>query len=234
MLSKRLQLVVQKVNPCHVLADIGTDHAYIPLEVIKRSICQKVIATDSKPGPLLFADKNLRMHGLQEKIEIRQGDGLQVLHANEVDCIVIAGMGGELIADILQQGFDKAISAKQLVLQSMSSTEVLRKWLYNKGFHIYDEELVNEDEKIYNVICARYDGIIRSESEIYYEISKLWIVKQDPLAYLYIEKKIKQLDNIIIGIRKMKSNDETRFKKTVDLRDQLLAILSLLNKDRIK
>lgn len=196
-LKGRLRLIANKIPECNMVCDIGTDHAYIPIYLVEKNICKKAIAADVKKGPLFAAQRNIRESKLEERIETRLGSGLESIRAGEADVIVIAGMGGELIKEILSNGFTKAKTAKSLVLQPMNSIEVTREWLNKNGFEIYDEEMVNEGEKIYTVISANWTGITRSIPDINYLVGEKLIERNDPLLKKFLLKKLHQLDKII-------------------------------------
>ena len=161
-LSPRLQAAMDfaKETPHKTFADIGTDHAYLPIAAIQSGICKTAIACDIHPGPLEIANKNIQEARLTSQIETRLGDGLAPLQPGEADCIVIAGMGGMRIWGILQEGMHQARAAKRLILQPQHDTMLLRKNLHMAGFDIEDEHLVREvvggREHFYVLIAAKY------------------------------------------------------------------------------
>ena len=138
---------------CRVLADIGTDHAYVPITAIRRKLCKKAIACDISPGPLGIAKKNVLEAGLTDLIETRLGDGLDPLRVSEADTIVIAGMGGMAIAQILETGLAAAKGAK-LILQPQHDLEELRRRLGGMGLIISCEAVSREGGRFYVVIMA--------------------------------------------------------------------------------
>lgn len=208
-LKGRLKLIASKVPACDAACDIGTDHGYIPIYLVQNHICKRVIAADIKEGPLTAATDNIRQCNLENSIETRLGDGLQPIGCGEVDVIVIAGMGGILIKDILEKDFDKAKAAKALILQPMNAIEILREWLYKKGFDIYDEELTSEGEKVYNVLAAKWTGERASYDEVFLYIGKKLIEKKDPLLHRYLNKRLAQVEEILEGLsRSTESNED--------------------------
>jgi len=165
LITPRLRAVLDCVaeTQCEILADIGTDHAYLPIEAVRKNICENAIACDIVPGPLKMADYNIRSAGLAERIEIRLGDGLQPLSPNEADCIVIAGMGGMRIIDIISVAHDKIKNAR-LILQPQHDLEDLRRFLHKNLYNILEEKLVREKTKgrsrFYVILVAQStDGI---------------------------------------------------------------------------
>lgn len=197
-LTERLQCIASKVHKNSKIADIGTDHAYIPVYLTKNSISRGAIAADINKGPLERASKYICENGLENIIETRLGSGLTILRPGEVDTIIIAGMGGMLIRDILAHSKGVLDTAKTLVLQPMIAQDVLREWLYNSGFKIVDEELAREENKIYTIIVAEHGS--EDVDEIYYDIGKKLFEKKDPLLEKYLRKKINELEKVVIKL----------------------------------
>lgn len=140
------------------LADIGTDHGYLPIELCRSGKCPSALACDINPLPLQSAEENIIKFGLSESIQTRLSDGLKEISPDDVDDIVIAGMGGELIRDILIAAPWVKNGEKNLVLQPMTHHEDLVKWLYANGFAIDRQEAVFDENKYYTVIAASYTG----------------------------------------------------------------------------
>jgi tRNA (adenine22-N1)-methyltransferase len=224
-LGNRLKLIVQKIPKCITLADIGTDHAYIPIHAVKNRLCERAIASDIKKGPVKIADRNIRSHGLAEKVETRLGKGLEKIQPNELDVVVIAGMGGNLIQEILENDMDKAQKTTLLILQPMTAVDVLRKWLYENGFDIIDEALAEEEEKMYNVICAKWTGKAIFLEHFDYYIGKEIIKSSDPLLAKYLQKKLNLITKIINGKNKAltKQND---LQQLISIRDRILELVN--------
>lgn len=216
-MKERLELICSKVPKCKTIADIGTDHGYVVIELLRNGVCKKAIASDINKGPLNIAKKNAYRYGVLDKLEIRQGDGLEPFTIKEADVFVIAGMGGLLISDIINRGFDKAKNADCLILQPMNAMDELRSLLYRKGFNIYDEQLCTEDQKIYNVICARYDGIVRLKNIIETYIGEKLVQKGDPLLSILLRKRINTINKIIDGLSKAQNTKNEELKKLKDL-----------------
>ena len=139
---------------CSILADIGTDHAQIPIEAIKRKLAKKAIACDIAPGPLEKGKRNVVNEGLSKFIELRLGDGLSPILQNEADVVVIAGMGGMRILKIIAYGLYKICNAN-LILQPQHDTSKLRRGLYDLGVKIHSEHLAKEGERFYEILCAK-------------------------------------------------------------------------------
>lgn len=154
----RLSLCAQMVREGSRLADIGTDHGYLPIALCLNGKTPSALACDINPLPLQSARENIAKYSLSDKIEARLSDGLEKISPGEVDDIVIAGMGGELIRDILAAATWVKDADKHLVLQPMTRHEDLVKWLYECGFCIEQQAAALDEGKYYTVISARYSG----------------------------------------------------------------------------
>ncbi len=155
-LGKRLHTVASLIRPGSRMADIGTDHAYLPVWLVGEGVCPWAIASDLNAGPLETARHTVEAAGLTDYVSLRLGDGLATVSPGEVEDIAIAGMGGETIAAILDAADWVKDTALRLVLQPMSRAEDLRRWLLTEGFTIEEEHLVRDDRHLYPVMAARY------------------------------------------------------------------------------
>lgn len=160
-LSNRLLMNASMVTKGSKVADIGCDHAYVSIWLLQNNIAAKVIALDVNEGPVNRAKENIRKYGFQEQIEVRLSNGTQNIELGEVDCLMIAGMGGMLIVDILTAKEDLTKSCQELVLQAQSDIHIVRNCIRNLGFVIVKEDMVKEDGKYYTAIHA-----INSNSDI--------------------------------------------------------------------
>lgn len=154
VLSQRLQNVAMLVTEGNRLADVGTDHAFVPIFLVEAGRIPSAIAMDVNRGPLMRAREHIRQHALEDKIETRLSDGLESLGTDEADTILIAGMGGALTVRILEQG-KVLCDGRELVLQPQSETEKVRRYLEEAGFRILQERMVLEDGKYYPMMCCR-------------------------------------------------------------------------------
>ena len=198
-LNDRLKMIADNIPNCEILVDVGTDHAYIPIYAAIKGICRKALAIDLRTGPLKMAYKNIKRHGVEDKVEMRTGDGLEPISASESDVIVIAGMGGNLIRDILYESVEKTQQANLLLLQPNNATDALRRWLYESGFDIVEELLARDAGKIYCLIIAKWTGIYEKKDEFYYYIGEKLFDGDKYLLQSYLEKKMRELDVIIEG-----------------------------------
>ncbi|MCJ7841859.1 tRNA (adenine(22)-N(1))-methyltransferase TrmK [Lederbergia sp. NSJ-179] len=154
-LSKRLETVVSFIEPGMNIADIGSDHAYLPCYAVRKGLACSAIAGEVAAGPYQSARKQVKAAKLADKIDVRKGDGLAVLHlSDKVDCVIIAGMGGALMTEILTAGKHKLSSVSRLILQPNIAAEKVRKWLYEQNWQLIDERLIEEDEKYYEILVA--------------------------------------------------------------------------------
>lgn len=199
-LSERLIHIINMIPKCNCLADIGTDHGFIPIYSVLNNISQKAIATDINKGPIKVANKNINRHDLHDKIETRVGAGLSPLNNSEADVIVIAGMGGVLISEIIESGIAIARSSRCMILQPVQYPEVLRKYLLSSGFSIVDEDIVKDENKYYYIIKVENSPSEKYEREVYYYTGKMLIQRRDPLVKEYISYKIKSLGEILSNL----------------------------------
>ena len=201
-LSKRLSAAASFVRDGAVCADIGTDHAYIPISLVLENRVKYAIASDINEGPILKAKENIEKYGLSDKITVRVADGLDGIETYKPDSIVICGMGGELIARIIDNCDYVKKQGIQLVLQPMTSISELREYL-SHGFKIYNEDIVLDADKLYQIICAEFDGKEYSYTKAELEIGKINI-KNKPqlfkdLVDSVLEKKRKRYNGLKLG-----------------------------------
>ena len=154
MTDARIDAVINFVREGSRVADVGADHGYLSIELIKSGRATFVTATEKNLQPLEAARKNISAAGLEKIIETRHGDGLKILSAGEVDTICIAGMGGALITKILDESPKVVQSARQLILQPMNASEKVRTWLNENDWAVNDEDLAQVAGVIYEIISA--------------------------------------------------------------------------------
>lgn len=200
-LDNRLLACGQFVQKNTKLVDVGTDHAYLPIWLVESGIISRAIACDLREGPLLNAQKNIKKYGLTDKIITRISDGLTTVQPDEADTIVIAGMGGEIITQILQNAPWLKNINKNIILQPMTHDETLRKFLKEQNFTIIDEIPVFSHNKIYSVINAKFSNEKILTGNLYEFIGKI-CAKSSPEAKIYISQKIYKLKKQLLGIKK--------------------------------
>lgn len=220
MITPRLEAVKRHITKQYA-ADIGTDHAYIPIALIKENVCKKIIATDLKKGPLEIAENNIKKYGFSDRIETRLGDGLSPLKENEAQQIIIAGMGGFLISKILENG-KKTANRSELILQPMNCQYELRKYLISNGYKIINEDLALEGFKIYNIITAAKGEQSEYKNELYYHLPPELFLH--PLFSYIKAKKEREFMRIIDGQKKSAVPDILTIEKYKSLLSELKKI----------
>lgn len=153
-LSDRLQVMAEKVHEGQTAADIGTDHGYLGLYLYEKDVSPRVVLTDISEASLAKAKAAAGAGQFGTDVSFRVGDGLEVLEPGEVDCVVIAGMGGLLIRDILAADIEKTFTFKRFILQPRKAAGHLRKWLLEHGFAILSEDIVREGDFLPEIITA--------------------------------------------------------------------------------
>lgn len=230
VLDKRLAVCAEMVGGSGTVCDVGTDHAYLAAYLVKSGKCGKVIASDINSGPLKFAQQTLSKYKING-VELVMSDGLKNINGEGVSDIVIAGMGGETIAGILE-GADW-IRKAALILQPMTRAGYLRKWLYANGFEITCEKAVSHDRFIYTVMKAVYTGVSVSIGQIMENIGRISIETSDGMKY--ISRQYEKLNNIAAGLRRAgKTSDSDMYQKTADslmliMEDKMITVSEIYN-----
>lgn len=191
-LKPRLKMAADMVRAGSRVADIGTDHAYLPTALILEGKIPSAIAADLRKGPLENAEATVRSYSIADKVQLRLSDGLKLVMPDEADDIVIAGMGGILITEILTAAPWVKDKAKRLILQPQSHSEDVRKYLSDNGFEIIEETACFEDGKVYICMCAEYTGIKTDHSEAEIFLGK-FIDRNDEASLAFKEKKLKRI-----------------------------------------
>jgi tRNA (adenine22-N1)-methyltransferase len=217
LITPRLHAILSKIST-PTLADIGTDHAYIPIRLVQMGKIESAIATDINPGPIKIAKRNIEKYGLSDRICVRLGGGLTPLHKGEVETILIAGMGGELISSIIRKDLDKAHSARRLILQPMNAQYELRKMLEKNGFRIIEEDLALEGFKVYNLMTVE-TGHSQAHEEIFYHLPKS--LQSHPYFPHLKAKKRREFTKILKGLTRAKMKDTEQIEKYRTLLDEL-------------
>ena len=198
ILSKRLCMAATLVTKGNSVSDVGCDHAYVSIYLIQSGISNKCIAMDVRKGPLERAEKNIENAGLKSVIETRLSDGLEKLSPGETDTVLITGMGGPLICDILSRYPEKTRAAKELVLSPQSEPGTVRRWMIKNNFVSVSEDMCIDQGKYYLVIKAvpgNTDGMTYDESDDLY-LSEYLKDKQSDVYYSYLNKEIQKRKEI--------------------------------------
>ncbi|HWR07665.1 class I SAM-dependent methyltransferase [Sporomusa sp.] len=198
-LGQRLRTIADMVPIGVTMADIGTDHAYLPIYLVEQKIITSAIAGDIHQGPYLSAKNAVAAVQLTQHISVRLGNGLEVVKPGEAEVVVIAGMGGANIIDILNSRPEVTSKVKRLILQPMIAAALVRTWLHTQGWQIVDEQLVQEEGKLYQIIAAEPGGSPVVEP-VLYEIGPLLWQSKHPLLKLHINELIGHLRGVILAM----------------------------------
>ena len=194
-LSKRLLAAASFVRAGAVVADVGTDHAYLPIYLVERGIAARAVASDINKGPYERAQANVAQHSLSHKIDTLCVGGLEGIDSFSPTDVLICGMGGELISNILGAAPFVKDPAVRLILQPMTHPELLRKYLNENGFSIIDETVVLDD-RLYQIICAEFSGKTEKYSDVELLLGKINIKKRADELILLCEREISLLCEI--------------------------------------
>lgn len=195
-LSGRLKLIASFVSEGNRLADIGTDHAYVPIYLVGKDIIPSAVAMDINEGPLKKAEENVKLYGMEDRIQLRLSDGLDRLSPKEADTVLIAGMGGRLILNILDRGKEVCDKINELIVSPHSEIELVREYLMNNGFAIVREEMILDEGKYYTVMKAEhgfmeYNGM----EELLY--GKILLENKDEVLKEYLLKEKLKYEDIL-------------------------------------
>ena len=192
-ISERLKMAASLVSDGNVLADVGTDHGYVPIYLLQQQRIPRAIAMDINRGPLERADEHIKLYGMTDYIETRLSDGVAAIHPGEADTILIAGMGGGLVIHILTAGEEGCKAAKELVLQPQSELERVRRFLAESGYVLEAEEMVKEEGKYYPMMRVHYEPDAKwcedEVCEVFYQYGEMLIKQKHPVLLDYLKKE---------------------------------------------
>lgn len=224
-LSQRLKALANLVPQGMCVADIGTDHGLLPCYLTAEKISPYVIAVDMKKGPLEAARDNIDHYNLSSMIDLRLGDGLKPLKPLEAKVIIIAGLGGGTIVEILNGSPEVVNAALKLIFQPMTGSEVLRSWLLNNSWIITEEDLISEDGRIFVVIAAEKGAMGKlSQEEILF--GPILIKRKHRYLSVLLEKELISMQEIIDQLAK--SNSEEAKEKGIKFKQKEEIIKGLL------
>ncbi len=220
-LSRRLETIASFVPEGSAVADIGTDHGYIPIHLVQEGKAKHAIAMDVRKGPLLRAQAHIHEAGLEAHVEVRLSDGLLKLEQNEADCVVIAGMGGELIIHILEEGRGLWEGIPHWVLSPHSELDKVRRFLEEQEFFIERETMIKEEGKFYTVMGINRTNKAgeKDEREISYRYGRSLLESKDPVLKEYLKKEEEQLEQIMSGLSE--SQTEAAVRRMEELKLEL-------------
>ena len=222
VLSARLRTALNYIKKGERVADIGTDHAYLPIHLLRERIASRVLAADINRGPLESAKNNLRDAGLLHAADLLETDGLCGVEKWSPDRILIFGMGGELILRILSDAPWIRTPEIGLVLQPMTRASVLRKWLLEEGFCITGETLCTEDGRLYQTIAATWDGVRRTAEDAELLLGSWNIQNRPPLFEAFVRHELEVLQQIKKGKARAACVDTKKEDVLIETLEQLL------------
>ena len=226
-LSQRLSSVASMVTAGNCLADVGTDHGYVPIYLYERNVIPRAIAMDVNKGPLERAALHIAESGMKEAIETRLSDGLTALKPGEADSVVVAGMGGPLIIRILSAHPEITESLKELILQPQSEISEVRIWLYEQGYEIVEEHMVFEDGKYYPMFKAVKNPEAEKLTNLEYKYGKISVLGEPEVLRAYLVREIANKQNIL-----QKLSEETTEKskgRAVEIKALLAELEEMLS-----
>ena len=218
-IPKRMLAIANLVDNSKVLADVGCDHAYISINLLEKGKVDRIIASDLREGPLNIAKDNIKLEGFEERIETRLCAGLCGYEAGEVDTILISGMGGMLVKEILSESIDVVRRADTLILEPQSDLRVVRAYLKDIGFEIIDEDMLNEGGKYYQIMKA-----VKSKERIE-DCDDLGAMAENEFGPILIKKK----HPVLLEFLKKRKNHYERLLQN----KSFLTSQSATNNDRI-
>ena len=213
MLSKRLKTVADLVTKGNIVADVGTDHGYVPIYLVEEEISPYCYAMDVNEGPLNKAKANIIEHELEDKIETILSDGLDAFGDRKADTIIISGMGGDLIVDILSRAND----FDELILSPHKRSDLVRKFLCRNGYEIADEKMVEDAGKYYPVIKAQRGESDYSGTEL--EFGPILLAKKDKTLKAFLDLEYQKFTRIKSGL----DREDEELDKKIELIESGLA-----------
>lgn len=225
-LSVRLQAVADMVTEGTKVADVGTDHAYIPIYLVEHDKNPSAIAMDINRGPLKKAEENISSHNLENKIETRLSDGLKQLHLGEADSVVIAGMGGGLVVKIMEEGTLNKKYVKEWILQPQSEISKVRQYLNENGYCIVEENMVIDEGKFYPMMRVT-EGTIEEYTQEELCYGKCLLKEKNPILKKFLEKEIDIKKEILEKLHQTKGGQVAkRIEEIEEETDRLQKTLS--------
>lgn len=216
-----MEHIISMVTNADSIVDVGCDHGYISIALVKRNIVNTALAMDINEGPLKTASKNIADEGLENKIKTCLSNGLKAYNLGQADTLIIAGMGGPLICDILSDDWNKTHSFKQMIISPQSKIPETRKFLYDNGYKIIDEDMVIDDGKYYVIIKAVLNDDNSSIDDCQMTLGPVLLNKKHKVLKQFIDKTLIN-DNKIIKLLKDDSD------KNIARKRELMAEIDLL------
>lgn len=238
-IPKRMLAIVNLVDRSRVLADVGCDHAYISINLLEKGKVDRIIASDLREGPLNIARDNIRLYGFEDRIETRLCAGLCGYEAGEVDTILISGMGGMLVKEILSESIDVVRRADTLILEPQSDLRVVRAYLKDIGFEIIDEDMLNEGGKYYQIMKAvkskeRMEVCEDIGAMAENEFGPILIKKKHPVLLKFLKKRKNHYERLLQNKSFLTSQSATNNDRIAIIENELNMVKEALSRINIK
>lgn len=228
MFSKRLAMIANFVPDYSSCADIGTDHAYLLIELAYRNPNRKLIGVELNRKPWLSAKDNIEKAGLNTQVQLQFGNGLTKIEPGEIDTVVIAGMGSKTIIDILESRPEVVRDLDRLIIQPMIGVEHVRRWLIENNFYLADEELVFEDGQFYQIILA-CSGQTSQLEEIFLILGPKLVEKSHPLLINYLDYLISKYEEIIKQMIYFQTESEGNSQRFAEIKNKISKLKEVKN-----
>lgn len=220
-ISMRLKAIAQMVTPCGVAADVGCDHGYLAIHLVEKGLAKRVIAMDVAKGPLSRAKENIGKSSCKDRIETRLSDGVTMLQNGEADTVIMAGIGGNLMMRLLENGKEILRTVKELVLSPHSEIEQVRRYLLAHEYIIVDENMIVDEGKNYVILKVSH-GAGSYEKRCHYRYGKVLLEKRNPVLLDCLGKEKQQLLHIQATLRD--SRTESVAKRLGEIEQDLACI----------
>jgi tRNA (adenine22-N1)-methyltransferase len=233
-LSKRLQRVIDLMPPMDTICDVGCDHGYVAITFIQKGTAQHVIAMDVNAGPLEQAKKNAAMYGVTDKLDFRLSDGLLKVIPGEADAFLCAGMGGRLMVRIMSDGKDVMAKMKGAVLQPQSELYLVRKHIYEMGWHIVKEDMVFEEDSdtpakgIYYPMMYIEPGKESMPDDVSLTYGPLLLEQKHPVLRKFLEFSLKLKEGLVARLQAQASGEQAQVR-IQELQGEISVIKGLLS-----
>lgn len=225
-LSERLNTILSLVSQSKCVADVGCDHGFVSIELINRKIAENVIAMDIRQGPLMRAQEHIMQTHLADKIQTRLSDGVAALKPGEADSLIIAGMGGNLVIHILENGKETVKDMKQCILQPQSEIQKVRKYLRENDFKIIEEKMVFEDGKYYPMMKAvPSSNISKNENKLYDRFGEYLLETKNPVLEKYLKHQLIKNEQILKGLFEYADSQKIRISELTEDRNLIMQAL---------
>lgn len=234
VLSRRLRAVADMVSKRNRVCDVGCDHGFVSIYLIEQGISPKVVAMDVRLGPLSAAAEHVAERKLSDYIETRLSDGLHNYEIGEADTLICAGMGGRLMMRILSEDRNKTDSFQEMILQPQSDIEAFRRFLYEQGYHIVEENMIEEDGKFYPMMRAvKADSFMTVPDQLSCRYGPLLLEEQSQVLLSYLKREVKIYGEILENLRQQGLDEEKRqirFAEVEQLLKECCAAIAIVEK----